>query len=81
MSRVISLSPLFDHHTRFGHAQEQFLVEALIAQAIMKGFDMSILPRASLINVYDVDLLPLQFSFDLVGYKLRSVVRADALVM
>ncbi len=74
MSRVISLSPLFYHHTRFGHAQEQFLVEAFIAQAIVKGFDMSILPRASRVNVYDVDLLALKFSFDFVGYKLRSVV-------
>jgi hypothetical protein len=40
---------------------------------------VAILPRASRVNVYDVDLLALQFSFDLVGYKLRSVVRADAL--
>ena len=77
--RVVFVSPLFDHHTRFGHAQEQFLVEAFIAQAIVKGLYMSILPRAPWFNVYDVDLLALQFSSDLVGYKLRSVVRADAL--
>ena len=72
--RVIFVSPLFDHHTRFGHAQEQFLVEAFIAQAIMKGFDMSILPRASWINVYDENFLSLQFFFDFLGYKLRSIV-------
>ncbi len=45
----------------------------------MKGFYMSILPRASWINVCDGNFLSLQFFFDLVGYKLRSVVRADAL--
>ncbi len=76
---VVSVSPLFDHDACSGHAQEQFLIQTLVAQAVMQGLYVAILPRASRINVFDGDLLLLQFFFDFIGYKFRSVIRADAL--
>ena len=72
---VISASPLFDHDAGFSHAEEQFLIEAFITQAIMKGLDVAILPRAARINVYDGDLLSLEFFFNAVFSRSSSLSR------
>ena len=47
MNPVVEAPPLLDHHTRFGHAQEDLLAEALVAQPVVEALDVAALPRAA----------------------------------
>ncbi|MGA9580291.1 MAG: hypothetical protein WBV90_21950 [Terrimicrobiaceae bacterium] len=54
---VIFDAPAFQDNARFVQIAEEFAVEAFIAQLVMKALNVSVLPRASGLDVKRLDLL------------------------
>ena len=76
---VIVAAVIFGQDAGFGDAEHEFPVEALVAQAAVEAFDMTVLPRAARFYIESLDPAPGQPVAQDAGDKLAAVVTADVL--
>lgn len=76
---VILVPPLVDDCSGFGQAAEDFAVEALVSELVVKALDVTVLPGGTRLDVERLDLVLLEPVLDDIRNELRSVVAANVL--
>jgi len=74
---VVLPSPVFDYYSSLGQSPELFSIEAFLSEARVEAHHVSVLPRASRLDVEGLDPLIGQPVAQPVLDELRTVVAAD----
>jgi hypothetical protein len=74
---VVEAPPFLDHHPGLCHAEEDLLVEALIAQPVVEALYKAVLPRAAGLDVDRRDPHLPEPVLDVPGNELGTVVATD----
>ena len=74
---VVDTDPVGDDDAGLGEREELLAVEALVPEAGVKGFDVTVLPRRARVDVERADAAIGQAVADSAGDKLGPVVGAD----
>lgn len=76
---IILDSPRLDQHFGFEQAAEDFPVEQLVAQLVVKALNVAVFPRAARRDIERLDRFLLEPVLDGVGDELRPIVAANML--
>ena len=74
---IVFDTPAFQDNARLLQIAEEFAVEAFIAKLVVEALNMTVLLRASRLDVERLDRLGLQPVLDAGGDKLRTIVAAQ----
>ena len=71
---IVLFAPVLDDNTGLCQREEPLLIQALITQAVMEAFHMTILPRTSRFDVERFDFILTEILSGNPGDKLRAIV-------
>ena len=74
---IVIMPPVVDHYPAFAQRVDEFPVKALPPEPAIEALCITILPRASRINVDGFNPVVLEPTLDDLGDKLRAVIAAD----
>ena len=76
---VVPAAVVLDDYAGFAERPKLLLVEALVPEPAVEGFDEAVLPGAAGLYIDRLDVIIGQPALEFLGDKLRAVVRADEL--